>query len=94
MTEIPKKLLIVGGGVIGFEMAAYFQEAVHYPDFFSAQASCNSLYKGLYHFVLLLNNCRMIKRNLFGCYTIRLPCTMGAARRYTEPETGGNNAGI
>lgn len=26
MTEIPKKLLIVGGGVIGFEMAAYFQE--------------------------------------------------------------------
>ena len=27
MTEIPKKLLIVGGGVIGFEMAAYFQEA-------------------------------------------------------------------
>ena len=25
MTEIPKKLLIVGGGVIGFEMAAYFQ---------------------------------------------------------------------
>lgn len=27
MTEIPAKLLIVGGGVIGFEMAAYFQEA-------------------------------------------------------------------
>ncbi len=26
MTEIPAKLLIVGGGVIGFEMAAYFQE--------------------------------------------------------------------
>lgn len=26
MKEIPKKLLIVGGGVIGFEMAAYFQE--------------------------------------------------------------------
>ncbi len=27
MTEIPAKLLIVGGGVTGFEMAAYFQEA-------------------------------------------------------------------
>lgn len=27
MTEIPEKLLIVGGGVIGFEMSAYFQEA-------------------------------------------------------------------
>lgn len=26
MTEVPAKLLIVGGGVIGFEMAAYFQE--------------------------------------------------------------------
>lgn len=26
MKEIPAKLLIVGGGVIGFEMAAYFQE--------------------------------------------------------------------
>ena len=26
MKEIPKKLLVVGGGVIGFEMAAYFQE--------------------------------------------------------------------
>lgn len=27
MKELPKKLVIVGGGVIGFEMAAYFQEA-------------------------------------------------------------------
>lgn len=27
MDTIPKKLVIVGGGVIGFEMAAYFQEA-------------------------------------------------------------------
>ncbi len=27
MTEVPQKLVIVGGGVIGFEMAAYFQEA-------------------------------------------------------------------
>ncbi len=27
MTEVPDRLVIVGGGVIGFEMAAYFQEA-------------------------------------------------------------------
>jgi len=27
MTEVPARLVIVGGGVIGFEMAAYFQEA-------------------------------------------------------------------
>ena len=27
LTEVPKKLVIVGGGVIGFEMAAYFCEA-------------------------------------------------------------------